>query len=216
MTSLRLLPELEESLRRVPGVRAVSVVTGPDAAPTEIHVVASRSRNAKQIVRDVQSLALARHGIDIDHRIVSVVQFEDDELPAPTEQPRAADTPARPVIDGITVRIQGSDAEICVSIRVGAEHLEGRATGSAMASQRPVLVARATLDAVAELLGMPAAVEFAGVLTLGIRQLAACIIQISVPRVGELILTGSALVRNDETDAVARAVLDALNRRLSG
>jgi hypothetical protein len=37
-----------------------------------------------------------------------------------------------------------------------------------------------------------------------------------VPRVGELVLTGSALVRNDEADAVARAVLDALNRRLAG
>jgi hypothetical protein len=30
------------------------------------------------------------------------------------------------------------------------------------------------------------------------------------------VLTGSALVRNDEADAVARAVLDALNRRLAG
>ena len=33
-----------------------------------------------------------------------------------------------------------------------------------------------------------------------------------VPRSGEQLLTGSALVRGDEADAVARSVLDALNR----
>ena len=33
MPTLRLLPELEEALRQVPGIRAVSVVTGPDAVP---------------------------------------------------------------------------------------------------------------------------------------------------------------------------------------
>ena len=54
-----------------------SVVTGPDAVPTEIHIVASRSKGAKQVVRDVQSLAMATYDIDIDHRIVSVVQFDD-------------------------------------------------------------------------------------------------------------------------------------------
>ena len=36
------------------------------------------------------------------------------------------------------------------------------------------------------------------------------------PALGEQLLTGSALVRGDESDAVARPVLDALNRRLAG
>jgi hypothetical protein len=83
-------------------------------------------------------------------------------------------------------------------------------------SHRHTLVARATLDAVGELLGLPAEIEFATVTPMGTRRMAACVIQVAVPRVGELVLTGSALVRNDEADAVARAVLDALNRRLAG
>ena len=77
MPTLRLLPELEEALRHVPGIRAASVVTGPDAVPTEIHIVAGRAKGAKQVVRDVQSVAMAGYDIDIDHRIVSVVQFDD-------------------------------------------------------------------------------------------------------------------------------------------
>jgi len=59
MTALRLLPELEDALRQIPGVRAASVVTGPDAQPTEIHVLADRAKPAKQVVRDIQSLAMA-------------------------------------------------------------------------------------------------------------------------------------------------------------
>ena len=75
MPTLRLLPQLEEALRQIPGVRAASVVTGPDAVPTEVHVLASPGKAAKQVVRDVQSLAMARYDIDIDHRIVSVLQI---------------------------------------------------------------------------------------------------------------------------------------------
>mgnify|MGYP001545441426 CR=1 FL=1 len=53
MPTLRLLPELEQALRQVPGIRAASVVTGPDAVPTEIHIVANHAKGAKQVVRDV-------------------------------------------------------------------------------------------------------------------------------------------------------------------
>jgi hypothetical protein len=228
MPTLRLLPEFEESLRQVPGIRAASVVTGPDGSPTEIHIVASRSKGAKQVVRDVQSLAMAAHDLDIDHRIVSVVQFDDGEdgLPAVIRLPDtpertehaepAADSVPRPVIASISIRTAGSEADASVVVSTGEESYEGRSIGPSTMSHRHTLVARATLDAVAELLGLPAEIEFATVTPMGNRRMAACVIQVAVPRVGELVLTGSALVRNDEADAVARAVLDALNRRLAG
>jgi hypothetical protein len=234
MPTLRLLPEFEESLRQVPGIRAVSVVTGPDAVPTEIHIVASRSKGAKQVVRDVQSLALAAHDIDIDHRIVSVVQFDDDEdgLPAVITLPdsagssedrgnrdqrdSASESVPRPVIASISIRTAGAEADASVVVSTGEQSYEGRSIGPSTMSHRHTLIARATLDAVGELLGLPAEIEFATVSTMGTRRMAACVIQVAVPRVGELVLTGSALVRNDEADAVARAVLDALNRRLAG
>ena len=87
MSALRLLPELEDALRHIQGVKAASVVTGPDAVPTEVHVLASPGKPAKQVVRDVQSLALARYDIDIDHRIVSVVQMGDDDVRGPEDVP---------------------------------------------------------------------------------------------------------------------------------
>jgi hypothetical protein len=237
MPALRLLPELEEALRLVPGIRAASVVTGPDAVPTEVHIVASRSKGAKQVVRDVQSLALAGYDIDIDHRIVSVVQFDDDidgiddvehdrdgrniimipEAAAALEAGHAQpDLVPRPLIAAITIRTAGAEADASVVVRTGDSSYDGRSIGPSTMSHRHTLIARATLDAISELLGLPAEVEFVTVSTMGTRRMAACVIQIAVPGIGELVLTGSALVRSDEADAVARAVLDALNRRLAG
>src|SRR5450432_4798593 len=242
MPTLRLLPELEEALRLVPGIRAASVVTGPDAVPTEVHIVASRSKGAKQVVRDVQSLAMAGYDIDIDHRIVSVVQFDDDidrlepdgdarkiiMLPdaaavLPAGQPQREVVPEivpevvpRPLIAAITIRTAGAEADASVVVRTGNSSYDGRSIGPSTMSHRHTLIARATLDAISELLGLPAEVEFVTVSTMGTRRMAACVIQVAVPGIGELVLTGSALVRSDEADAVARAVLDALNRRLAG
>jgi hypothetical protein len=230
MTTLRLRPELEEALRRIPGVRAASVVTMHDATPTEVHILADRGKAPKQLVRDIQSLALASYDIDIDHRIVSVVQFDDDidvvsgelstviRLPETSNQLAAAqaDIVPRPVIAAITTRTAGAEADASVVVKTGDTSYDGRSIGPSTMSHRHTLIARATLDALSELLGLPAEVEFVTVSTMGTRRMAACVIQVAVPGIGELVLTGSALVRSDEADAVARAVLDALNRRLAG
>jgi hypothetical protein len=218
MTSLRLLPQLEDALRQIPGVRAASVVTGPDAVPTEVHVLASPGKAAKQVVRDVQSLAMAQYDIDIDHRIVSVVQIGEDE---PTlgalqqsEDPDGATT--RPAIAAIMVRSSGGLTEATVSLAVGDSLFEGRAEGPAGHTHRARLVAIATLDAVAELLGQPCEVESAEVSRVGPREIALAVLTMMVPRTGEQVLTGAAVVRGDEADAVARSVLAALNRQLTG
>jgi hypothetical protein len=232
MTALRLLPELEDALRQIPGVRAASVVTGPDAQPTEIHVLADRAKPAKQVVRDIQSLAMARYDLDIDHRIVSVVQIDDGEGPAlrlavtPADgadtidvtdpSAAAAEVAPRPLVDAVVVRTSHAEAEVTVTLAFGGDVFIGSASGSSAIASRPRLVARATLDALGELLGTPADIEHATVIPVGSRSVAVSVLQVQVPRTGEQVLSGSAVVRGDEADAVARSVLDALNRRLIG
>jgi hypothetical protein len=217
MPTLRLLPQLEEALRQIPGVRAASVVTGPDAVPTEVHVLASPGKAAKQVVRDVQSLAMARYDIDIDHRIVSVVQIGEDEPSLEVVRPEVEDEEpsTRPAIASIMVRSSGGLIEATVSLSVGETVFEGRAEGAAGHSHRARLVAMATLDAVHELLGQPCEVEASIVLPVGGRDVAVSVLSLMVPRAGEQVLTGSAAVRGDEAEAVARSVLAALNRQLS-
>jgi hypothetical protein len=225
MPTLRLLPELEDALRRIQGVKAASVVTGPDAVPTEVHVLAAPGKPAKQVVRDVQSLALARYDIDIDHRIVSVVQMGDDEVrvpdtlagPTPGAEPADEAEPViRPAIAAIMVRSGKGQTEASVTLAAGDRLFEGRSQGPAGHSHRARLVAIATLDAVAELLGQACEVESSTVVPTGSREVALTVLTMALPRVGEQVLTGSAVVRGDDADAVARSVLAALNRQLTG
>ena len=220
MPTLRLLPELEEALRQIPGVRAASVVTGPDASPTEVHVLATPGKAAKQVVRDVQSLAMARYDLEIDHRIVSVVQIGEGEPGAPApEAGGEADlsaNPHRPRIAAIAVRTADGQTDASVTLAAGDDLFEGNAVGPAGTSHRPRLVAAATLDAVGDLLGQACEVESALLVHTESRDVALCVLTLSVPRLGEQVLTGSAAVRGDDADAIARSVLDALNRQLTG
>jgi len=221
MPTLRLLPELEDSLRRIPGVTAVSVVTGPDRVPTEVHVLASPGKPAKQIVRDVQSLALAGHDLDIDHRIVSVVQLGSDELAVVTTDADAAgstevETPHRPAIASVMVRTSRGTTEVAVSLSATHDVFEGKAQGPTGPSHRARIIAMATLAAVDDLLGQSCEVETAQVVSTGTREIALSVLTLTVPRIGEQVLTGCAVVRGDEADAIVRSVLDALNRQLTG
>jgi hypothetical protein len=222
MSTLRLLPELEDSLRQIAGIKAASVVTGPDAVPTEVHVLAAPGKPAKQVVRDVQSMALARYDIDIDHRIVSVVQIGDD----PVEDSLAAaeagadanngETTIRPRIAAIMVRSGGGITEASVTLAAADQLFEGKAQGPVGSSHRSRIVAIATLDALGDLLGQTCEVESASVVSTGSREVALAVLTLMVPRTGEQVLTGCAIVRGDEADAISRAVLAALNRHLTG
>ncbi len=88
------LVAVERELCRIPDVRAARVVAGPDGQPVEIHVLAAPGKAAKQIVRDVQSVTVATFGVEIDHRIVSVVQLDE---PGPPPAPSSAATPPEPL-----------------------------------------------------------------------------------------------------------------------
>jgi hypothetical protein len=226
MTALRLLPELEESLRAIPGIRAASVVTGPDARPTEVHVLAQPGKPAKQVVRDVQSVAMAQFDLDIDHRIVSVVQIADENArevgdSSDTSERSSAhpdDEPAvtRPALTSITVKSSEGESEVQVALAIGGSVFSGHASGPGAPVHRPRIVAAATLAAMTELLGIPAQIESAQLLEIGLREVAVTVLTLTIPRLGEQVLCGSALVRGDEEDAVARSVLAAVNRRLAG
>jgi hypothetical protein len=220
MTTLRLRPDLEDALRALPDVQAVSIVTTGDATPTEVHVLASPGKPAKQIVRDVQSLAMASFDVDLDHRIVSVVQIGDSSLAEPAVPPddpvHGEDVQAgRPVISSVSMLTAQHEATASVSIRIGDDRFEGVARGSSALSGRSRLVAVATINALDELLGLPCEVESAQVVTAGAHQAALVVLSLTVPRVGQQVLSGSAVVRADPTDAIARAVLAALNRQLT-
>jgi hypothetical protein len=209
------LTDLERELCRLPEVNAARIVTDQVGRPTEVHILASPAKHAKQVARDVQSVAMASFGLDLDRRIISVVQLDGGQLDAAAAAPGAPAGP-RVVIGGISSEQNGLRTLVRVTLQRGETEGAGFAEGSIAASARPRLVAQATLDALRQLL--PAAecadVEIATVVRVGTREVALASMVFVVPP-HEDVVSGSALVRGaNETEAVARAVLDATNRRL--
>lgn len=198
--------EVERALCQVPGVAGARLVAGFEREVDELHVLTSVERSPKQTVRDVQTLMMARFGITTDHRVVSVVQIDE---------PQAFAGGARVVVD--TVGVSQSDVTVTVEVAVrdGDDTLTGTGEGPATAAGQRRATARATLEALRPLLADGQAVELEGIEVSAVqgRQVAITLVHFRTRR-GELTVAGSALVRDSETDAVARSVLDALNRTI--
>jgi hypothetical protein len=209
------LRELEDELCRLAGVHAVRIVGDRSGRPVEVHVLADPSKPAKQTVRDVRAVAQTMFGIELDHRIVSVAQLNTNDQNAPVgiELPQGE---SRARIGSINVEAVGLRAQVRVVLVQNDREHNGYAEGSVASAARPQLVAAATLDAVRQ--AEPAAegihITSAEISRVGSNRVAVVtVVYVDPPT--ELVVSGSAVVRRDRDEAVARALLDATNRRLA-
>ncbi|MDH3539997.1 MAG: hypothetical protein OEP52_08390 [Acidimicrobiia bacterium] len=194
--------ELEETLCRLATVDAVRVVAD-NGAIAEVHVLASPGKPPKQVVRDVQSLAMASFGIAIDRRVVSVVQIENEELGRSD----------RPAIVDIIERPDGAKTHVEVTLAWKNELFVGDGTGPIGPTSRLRIVAEAALSAMEQAIGEDLALALAALETPTIGTRAVAISQVVMVSGGEeRLLVGSALVGPDPTQSAVRATLDAVNR----
>jgi hypothetical protein len=206
------LQAIERELCRLPDVTVARLVTDDVGRIIEAHIIATQNKHPKQIVRDVQSVALAEFGLEIDRRVVSVVQLGDGDLSVPADDTGGF----RPSIVSIQAEVNGLRSLVRVTLGNDSGEAVGNASGSVATSARHRLVANATIDALRRL--DPAAecldVEHAQVVRVGGSDVAVVTVVFVNPP-NEQVVSGSAIVRaNQDGDAVARAVLDATNRRL--
>jgi hypothetical protein len=204
------LTEVEREICRLPDV-SIARLVGENDRVTEVHIVANAGKHPKQIVRDVQSIALASFGLELDRRVISVVQLGTGTL----EEPALGDP--RPSIVAITAEANGLRSLVRVTLARDEDEAVGFAEGSIASTARHRLVATATVDALRQI--EPAAecidVDHAQIVRVGSNDVAVVTVVFVVPP-SEQLVAGSAIVRpQQEADAVARAVLDATNRRLA-
>jgi hypothetical protein len=194
----------EQTLCRVPGIEAARVVMSA-GSPSEVHVIAVPSKPAKQVVRDVQSVALAAFGTAVDRRIISVVQMDESALAGGD----------RPAVGDIAEEVDGSRMTMTVTLTWHDLRLVGSATGPAAVATRLKLVADATVRSLEQALDADAAfaVQAAETASVGIFVVAVAVVVIVVGG-AERHVVGSALVDGDPGRAMVRAVLDALNRQV--
>ncbi|MEZ5175647.1 MAG: hypothetical protein R2823_05520 [Acidimicrobiia bacterium] len=200
--------ELEEGLTRLESVDAARVVNQGDKI-TEIHVIAASDKPSKQVARDVQSLAMARFGLPIDHRVISVVQISPQHLELASA--------ARAALRGVTESPNGVRTTMEVTLRHNDEEYTGTATGPAVSSARLRLVGEATISAVEQAFEAvpPIALDSIERTQVGSRDVIVAIVVSAGKRGGEDLNVGSAISAGSSDDAAVRAVLNALNRRLT-
>ena len=167
-------------------------------------------------MRDIQSVALASFGIELDRRIVSVVQLNGDgneriDL-------TAAVTPDRAMLIDVVSEVTGLRSLVRVTLTRGENEAVGFAEGSVASSARHRLVAVATVDALRQLQKTAECldVDSAQIVRVGIHDVAIVTIVFVIPP-AEQMVSGSAIIRDHQDNAaIVRAVLDATNRRLAG
>lgn len=212
-----MLAEFESDLGKVPGVKSARVVGNGE--PSEIHIVASSERTPKQLVRDVQSLAMAGYQLSIDHRIVSVVQLEEDVAAEHATNGHSAAVGNRPVITYVILVNDEYGRRVDLGIKwpdgttsggvgqLGASK-QGRARAGADAMVQAVnsKLNQAGMSADLDHVFLVAASDGTEVVT----------VRLSLSEGGRYqMLLGSANSDGDLVAGAARATLHALNRKLS-
>jgi hypothetical protein len=206
----------EQELSKINGVRNVKVVGG--GRPSEIHVIAGSTRSPKQIVRDVQSLAVAGFGVSIDHRIVSVVQIdEESDSPVLSSDGVRVPSPGRPLLESVRSNVEGDKRSIQVILRWPEDV---RTEGWAKSGTSRELQARAAMEATIEALvpglrGRSIRIEVEHAILQALGRDEAVVVRATVYEGDEVTpVTGAVLVEDEVAPAGVKALLHAINRKL--
>ncbi|HBW38866.1 hypothetical protein [Desulfosporosinus sp. BICA1-9] len=200
----------EQAIKQIKSVIAARIKVNNQGEIEEVHILSGSGRAPKQIVRDVESILVAQFNLQIDHKKISVAQVEDDE-----EVTIAMVESKRPKLVGVTLRTVNGMAEVKVELLTGDKLIEGVAKGPSSSHNKLRLFVKATLNALNPLTSdtLLFVTDDVGITQLAKQQIALVSITLIAPT-GEQSLTGCALVRNDDREAVVKATLDAVNRKL--
>jgi hypothetical protein len=199
--------EIEDLIRKVRGVLAVRVVRNDQGQIDELHAVGSPQRSAKQMVRDIESILYVRGGIRIDHRKISLVQIAEAGMPVGLVRVQLLE---------VARHDEQEPPAIAVALAVGTRRVEGVAHAHPDRDHSDdQIVAQATAQALDKLIGAIGHLHVENLQRQAFGALQVCLAHLSLTTDdGIETLLGISVVRHDEPSAVARAVLDAMNRRL--
>jgi hypothetical protein len=199
----RALPrlELQQSLEDLRGVRGARVEV-QEFSVTAIRVLVIPERDTDETIEEVRKLAARVYGIDVDPNDVEVLRVAESIDASGARRRRLS-----------SISIERSDQRFHarVVLELGGDVLVGESDSPTEQSFENRSVARAILHGLRELLDQPIDLSSVQILSAGTSRLAV----VTLSREGET-LVGSALVRLDEHDAIARATLDAVNRTITG
>lgn len=209
--------EIVAALRDVPGVSDADVEPDADGGMGLLRLGLEAGVDEVAVATSVGRLLRERFGLGVDAERVQIVEDAEvhpaaDSLDVDVPHQRLA---GRPAISRMHLVSSGLDVTATVTLASGGRTASGEARGSASQSGVQRAVAGATLRAVEGLSGDVARFELdhLEVSHLGSDRMVIVALTMLSSR-GTERLTGAAAVREDVRQAVIRATLDALNRRL--
>jgi hypothetical protein len=213
--------EIVAALRSVPGVADADVEPDDDGGMGLLRLGLEAGVDEVAVATSVGRLLRERFGLGVDAERVQIV--EDAEVHpsgSDTGTTTEVDVPqqrvaGRPAISRMHLVSSGLDVTATVTLTSDGRTAAGESRGSASQSGVQRAVATAALRAVEELAGDIARFELDHLEVThvgGDRMVIVALTMLSTR--GTEKLTGAAAVREDVRQAVIRATLDALNRRL--
>lgn len=211
--------EMESLICHLPDVMKCAVSVNDWGAVEEIHVLTGLERNPKQIVRDVESALLASFNLKVDHKRISVAQI----VPDPADDPRGEATLARRLriyeyhMNSDSLQQTGFARVTFAWGDRDDQRATGEWTGRYLPSQYYQVMASAAVDAINRVPEVPGPIVLAECRTVNLANRAVVLVALSQydSRRRETLLVGAAEDRGDGQGASVRAVLDAVNRKVS-
>lgn len=194
----------QEMINKINGVISTKIVH-QDNDIQEMHILANTLRAPKQIVRDIESILLTSFDYRIDRKVISIAQIETDDC----------DPIKRIKLGGISLDVQANSLECKVKLIYEEEEFFVSQVGIKTAANRKRIVAKATIDAIERILGQAFIFDVQDVITTINRDITFISVLVNmVINETEETMVGSAIVRNDVNEAIAKATLAAINRRV--
>ncbi|MEW8996182.1 hypothetical protein [Clostridium sp.] len=194
----------EDVIAKIQGVTHSKVVYN-DEEVEEVHIIANTIRSPKQIVRDIESALLAIFDYRIDRKLISIAQIDTGETKSIK----------RIRYEGISLEVKDNNVRCEVRLAMDDDVYMSTETAIGTSINRRRVVAKATVSAVEEMIGQVSAFDVEDIVINSIRDISYVTVIVNmINDVAEEVLIGTAIVRNDMNEAIAKATLDAINRRI--
>lgn len=200
-----LSQEIRTLICKLSDIKHCSVVCNSSNEVEEIHILAGINRNIKQLVRDIQSAINAKFGINIDYKVISIAQINENDFKE-----------IRLQLNGISVNNIERSIEAIVTLTYEDKLYEGKVIRVKSKNNKFKAIAEATLLALENYLkiGQTFYIEDARSISISSGELCICVIGYIFDGKEEL-LSGCSMIKADENEAVVKAVLSAVNRKIS-
>jgi hypothetical protein len=202
------ISDIRKAIEGIKSVESCGIVTDENDHIEEIHIVADYNRSPKQISRDIQSLMISRFSLDIDHKKISIAQMRDVDI--------SRNTDCRLKLKTIEYSVSGNKGEVKVVLEKDDVEFESMVSGNCTKFNTQRILSTAAIKAVERFLDKDDIFTFEDVKVITVSDSEIVVVSVVVMEAGqEKRLFGCSEINRDLNEAVVRATLDAINRKVT-